>query len=80
MMQFVDVFSLILSFLGLYGIVFALRLFLPRNVVPLVSISLNEAMARLESAEATNIPNVSDYRVELAMYVFVHIAHRTTPN
>ena len=73
MMQFIDIFSLILSFLGLYGIVFSLRLLLPRNVVPLVSTSLNETMALLENAEATNIPNVSDYRVDLAMYVFVHI-------
>ena len=73
MMQFIDIFSLILSFLGLYGIVFSLRLLLPRNVVPLVSTSLNETMALLENAEATNIPNVSDYRVDLAMYVSVHI-------
>lgn len=68
----VDIFSLVLSLLGLYGIVFSLRLLLPRNVVPLVSTSLNEAITLLENAEATNTPNVSDYRVDLAMYVMVH--------
>ena len=77
-MQVIDIFSLILSFIGLYGIVFALRLLLPWNVVPLVSTSLNETMALLENAEATNIPNVSDYRLELAMYVFVHISQPPT--
>jgi hypothetical protein len=67
-MRFIDIFSLILSLLGVYGIVYSLRLLLPRNIVPLVSTSLNEAMALLEHAEANNIPNVSDYRSNLAMY------------
>ena len=65
-MQFLDVFSLILSFLGFYGIVFSLRLLLPRNIVPLVSTALNEAMALLESDEAIYIPNLGDYRANLA--------------
>ena len=73
-MQFIDIFSLILSLLGLYGIVYALRLLLPRNIVPLISTSLNEAMALLENAEATNTRNMSDYRVDLTMYVLVHVA------
>jgi hypothetical protein len=72
MMQFIDIFSLVLSLLGLYGIVFSLKLLLPRNVVPLVSTSLNEAIALLENAEANNTLNVSDYRVDLAMYVLVY--------
>ena len=67
-MRFIDIFSLILSLLGVYGIVYSLRLLLPRNIVPLVSTSLNEAMALLEDAEAINIPNMSDYRANLAMY------------
>jgi len=67
-MRFIDIFSLILSFLGVYGIVFSLRLLLPRNVVPLVSTSLNEAMELLERAEGINIPNVSDYRANLAIF------------
>ena len=67
-MRFIDIFSLVLSLLGVYGIVYSLRLLLPRNIVPLVSASLNEAMALLEHAEAINIPNMSDYRANLAMY------------
>jgi hypothetical protein len=73
-MRFIDIFGLILSLLGLYSIVYSLRLLLPRNIVPLVSTSHNEAMALLENAEAINIPNTSDYRVDLAMYVFVQTA------
>ena len=67
-MRFIDVFTLILSFLGVYGIVYSLRLLLPRNIVPLVSTSLNEAMALLGHAEAINISNMNDYRANLAMY------------
>ena len=70
-MRFIDIFGLILSFLGLYTFVYSLRLLLPRNIVPLVSTSHSEAMALLENAEATNIPNTSDYRVDLAMCVLV---------
>jgi hypothetical protein len=65
-MQSLDVFNLILSFLGFYGIVFSLRLLLPRNIVPLVSTALNEAMALLERDEAVYIPNLGDYRANLA--------------
>ena len=65
-MQFLDVFSLILSFLGFYGIVFSLRLLLPRNIVPLVLTALHEAMELLESDEAIYIPNLSGYRENLA--------------
>jgi len=67
-MRFIDVFTLILSFLGVYGIVYSLRLLLPRNIVSLVSTSLNETMALLGHAEAINIPNMNDYRANLAMY------------
>jgi hypothetical protein len=62
-----DVFSLILSLLGFYGIVFSLRLLLPRNFVPRVLAVLNEAMALLERDEAIYIPNLGDYRAKLAM-------------
>ena len=67
-MRFIDAFTLILSLLGVYGIVYSLRLLLPRNIVPLVSTSLNEAMTLLGHAEAINIPNMNDYRSNLAMY------------
>jgi hypothetical protein len=66
-MRFLDVLSLILSLLGFYAIVFSLRLLLPRNIVPLVLAALNEAMALLERDEAIYIPNLSDYRENLAM-------------
>jgi hypothetical protein len=69
-----DIFNLVLSFLGFYGIVFSLRLLLPRNIVPLVLTSLNEAIASLEHAEAINIPNAGDHRANLAMYVSVRTA------
>ena len=68
-MRFLDIFSLILSFLGFYGIVFSLRLLLPKNVVPLVLTALNEAMGLLELDEAIYIPNLGDYRANLAMCV-----------
>ena len=70
-MRFVDILSLTHTLPGVYGIVYSLiplRLLLPRNIVPLVSTSLNEAMALLEHAETMNTPNMSDYRAELAMY------------
>jgi hypothetical protein len=65
-MRFLDVFSLILSFFGFYGIVFSLRLLLPKNIVPLVLTALNEAMALLERDEAIYIPSLGDYRANMA--------------
>lgn len=78
-MRFIDILSLILSFIGVYGIVFSLRLLLPRNIVPLVSTSLTEVVALLEHAEAIDIPNVSDYRANLAMCVYVCLYPSTSP-
>ena len=70
-MQFIDIINLVLSFPGVYGIVLSIRLLLPRNIVPLIPKLLDEAMVLLEKAEAINIPNVSDYRADLAMYANV---------
>jgi hypothetical protein len=67
-MALIDILSLILSL----GIIFSLRLFFPRNVVPLVSTSFEEAMALLEHAEAIDIPRVSEFRANLAMYACLH--------
>jgi hypothetical protein len=67
-----DILNLILAFLGVYGLVYALRLFLPRNIVPRVSELLDKTMALFEQAEAIDIPNVSDYRASLAMYVHIY--------
>ena len=72
-----DILSLALSFLGIYGIVFSLRLLIPRNIVPLVSTSLTEAKALIEHAEAISIPNLSDYWASWAMYAHVCTHMRT---
>jgi len=75
-MQILDIASFCLSVIGTYGIVYSLRLLLPRNVVPHVSTALDEAMVLLESAEDTNaLPNTSEYRTTLTMYedVFAHL-------
>jgi hypothetical protein len=63
-MAFTDILSLIFSF----AIVFSLRFLFPRNIVPIVSTSFEEAVTLLERAEAINIPYVSEYRANLAMY------------
>jgi hypothetical protein len=80
-----DILNLILAFLGVYGLVYALRLFLPRNIVPRVSELLDKTMALFKQAEAINIPNVSDYRASLAMYVHIYLStsprtYRTQPS
>jgi hypothetical protein len=67
-MAFTDILSLILSF----AIVFSLRFLFPRNIVPLVSTSFEEAVTLLQRAEAINIPYVSEYRANLAMYACLY--------
>ena len=67
-MAFIDILSLILSF----GIIFSLRFLFPRNIVPLVSTSFEEALSLLERAEAISIPCVSEYRTNLAMYACLY--------
>lgn len=76
-MRSTDILSLVLAFLGIYGLIFSLRLLLPRNTVPLVSTSLTEAKALLEHAEAISIPNLSDHRASWAMYAHVCTHMRT---
>ena len=67
-MQFLDIVSFSLYVIGTYGIVYSLRLLLPRNVIPHVSTALDEAMIFLESAEDINaFPNTSEYRATLTM-------------
>lgn len=67
-MAFTDILSLILSF----AVVISLRFLFPRNIVPLVSTSFEEALTLLERAEAINIPYVSEYRANLAMYACLY--------
>jgi hypothetical protein len=75
-MAFTDILSLILSF----GIIFSLRFLFPRNIVPLVSTSFEEAMTLLERAEAIDIPYLSEYRANLAMYACLSPIGRLPPN
>ena len=81
-MSLLDIVSFSLSVIGTYGIVYSLRLLLPRNVIPHVSTALNETMVLLESAEDINaLPNTNEYRATLTMYedVFTHLhPHRVT--
>ena len=74
-MAFIDILSLVLSF----GIVLSLRFLFPRNIVPLVSTSFEEAMALLERAEAINIPYASEHRANLAMYACLYPLAITLP-
>jgi hypothetical protein len=67
-MAFIDILSLILSF----GVILSLRVLFPRNIVPLVCASFEEAFALLERAEAINIPNAREYRANLAMYASLY--------
>jgi hypothetical protein len=67
-MPFTDIFSLILS-----CVVFpSLRFLSPRNIVPRVSTSFENAQILLECAEATNIPSVNVYRTNLALYASLY--------
>jgi hypothetical protein len=70
-MAFIDVLSLILSL----GVLYSLRLLLPRNIVPRVSKSFEEAVKSLQRAEAVNIPYVSEYQTNLAFQHsrFIHM-------
>jgi len=81
-MQSLDIVSFCLSVIGAYGIVYSLRLLLPRNVIPHVSTTLDEVMILLDRAEDINaVPNTNEYRAILTMYedVFTHPRpHRVT--
>lgn len=74
-MAFIDILSLILSL----GIIFSIRFLFPRNIVPLVSTSLEETVALLQRAEAANILQASESRVDLAMYACLCPSH-LSPN
>jgi hypothetical protein len=65
-MQFLDVFSFCLSLLGIYGLILPFRYLLPRNIIPPLSLLLNETMYLLDSAEATGaVPSQSECRTHL---------------
>jgi hypothetical protein len=74
-MAFIDVLSLILSL----GILSSLRLLLPRNIVPRVSKSFEEAVKAIQRAEAINIPYVSGYQTNLALYACLYTSVVSLP-
>jgi hypothetical protein len=69
-----DILGLTLSFLGVLSISLYFRFLLARNVIPLISLRLNEVEALLDSAEAAGaILNASDSRITFQMYVEGHL-------
>ena len=59
-MHILDLLSLNLSLIGIYGVVVvALRVLLPQNIVPLISELFDKTMALSQQAEAINVPNAS---------------------
>lgn len=67
-MRSLDILSFILSVFGTYGVVYSVRLLLPRNVIRRVSTALNEAHILLNRAEATGaVPTASEHETNLAM-------------
>ena len=72
-MRFIDIISLCLSILGIYGLLLYLRFLLPRHVIPRVASALTEAIQLLDRAEAIGaVPRASEYRASLAMYESRH--------
>jgi hypothetical protein len=68
-MLVIDAFSLGLSVLGIYGLIFSLRYLIPCYIVPLLSSRLNETRQLLTHAEAINaIPPESEHQTHLDRY------------
>src|ERR1700755_289550 len=68
-MRFTDILSFCFSILGLYGLVYYLRLLIPRNLLPYASAVLTEAGHLLDHAESTGvIPRPNDHRSALRLY------------
>ena len=68
-MQFTDILSFCFSVLGLYGLVYYLRFFIPCNLLPYVSAVLTDAEHLLDRAESTGvIPQPNDCRSALTLY------------
>lgn len=67
-----DVLNFLLSILGIYGLLYYLRLLVPRNLLPQVSAALTEAEQLLDRAETTSaIPQPNGYRSALTSYEIV---------
>ncbi|KAI0282885.1 hypothetical protein BGY98DRAFT_66282 [Russula aff. rugulosa BPL654] len=57
----------IISFVLSWAFIASLRVLFPRNMLPQVSTSFEEAATLLDRAEAINMPYVSEYRANLAI-------------
>ncbi len=68
-MNSIDILSLCLSILGIYGLIFYLRYLIPYYVIPLLSARLKETRQLLDHAEAINaIPPECEYGTHLDLY------------
>ena len=68
-MHFIDILSLTLSFLGIYGLIISLRYLIPCYIIPFLSAHLDSTQQLLNHAEAINaIPPESEYRTHLDLY------------
>jgi len=68
MMSFIDVLSLSLSLLGIYGLVLNFRYLLPCYIIPVLSALLTEMRQLLDNAEAIGaIPSESEIRTHLTL-------------
>jgi hypothetical protein len=68
-MTSLDVLSLTLSFLGIYGLIFPIRYLIPCFFIPCLLAHSNATRNLLDQAEAIDaIPPESQYRKQLDMY------------
>ena len=68
-MHFIDILSLTLSFLGIYGLVISLHYLIPCYIIPFLLAHLDSTQQLLNHAEAINaIPPESEYRTHLDLY------------
>ena len=65
-MHGIDILTICLSVLGIYGLLLYLRYLFPRHAIPLLSEILNETRLLLEQAEAIGaVPHPSKYTTRL---------------
>jgi hypothetical protein len=69
----------IISFILSWAFIASLRVLFPRNMLPQVSTSFEEAATLLDRAEAINMPYVSEYRANLAMYACLYMLAVSLP-
>ncbi|KAI0284475.1 hypothetical protein BC826DRAFT_155937 [Russula brevipes] len=80
-MSFIDTISFCLSLLGIYSLIFSLRILLPRYFIPSLSVILNETQQLLHRAETINaIPPGSEYRSHLDRLANQFMAMRMESN